>query len=195
MLEKIRSRVRVDKEEDLLLALGKRKISLKNLLRILFPKERSQSVEEDVGEATIVLDDIQNVKYEIARCCKPIPGDEIYGVLTRAKGLVLHEAGCPNLKNVLKTNPEKVRRVELKGGGRFKTDIRVVAKDRIGLLSDIAKVLSEHKANIVTASTITREGLAILDFTLDVRNREHLMSICENIKRFPEVEVCRRLYR
>ena len=195
LLEKIRSRVRFDKEEDLLLALGKRKISLKNLLRILFPKERSQSVEEDVGEATIVLDDIQNVKYEIARCCKPIPGDEIYGVLTRAKGLVLHEAGCPNLKNVLKTNPEKVRRVELKGRGRFKTDIRVVAKDRIGLLSDIAKVLSEHKANIVTASTITREGLAILDFTLDVRNREHLMSICENIKRFPEVEVCRRLYR
>ena len=85
--------------------------------------------------------------------------------------------------------------MELRGEGRFKTDIRVVAKDRIGLLSDIAKVLSEHKANIVSASTVTSEGKAVLDFTVDVRNKEHLKSICEGIKKFPEVEECRRLYR
>ena len=195
LLEKIRSKVRFDKEEELFLALGKRKVSVKNLLKLLFPKEKPQAVEEEKAEAKLILDELQNVKYEIAQCCKPVPGDEIYGVITRAKGLVLHEASCPNLKNVLKTNPEKVKKVELRGEGRFKTDIRVVAKDRIGLLSDIAKVLSEHRANIVSASTVTSEGRAILDFTVDVRNREHLKSICEGIKKFPEVEECRRLYR
>ena len=196
LLEKIRSKVRFDKEEEFFLALGKRKVSIKNLLKLLFPKEKPQVVEEEKTEAKlVVLDELQNVKYEIAQCCKPVPGDEIYGVITRVKGLVLHEAGCPNLKNVLKTNPEKVKKVELKSEGRFKTDIRVVAKDRIGLLSDIAKVLSEHKANIVSANTVTSEGKAILDFTVDVRNKEHLKSICEGIKKFPEVEACRRLYR
>ncbi len=196
LLEKIRSKVRFDKEEEFFLALGKRKVSVKNLLKLLFPKEKPQVVEEEKTEAKlVVLDELQNVKYEIAQCCKPVPGDEIYGVITRVKGLVLHEAGCPNLKNVLKTNPEKVKKVDLKGEGRFKTDIRVVAKDRIGLLSDIAKVLSEHKANIVSANTVTSEGKAILDFTVDVRNKEHLKSICEGIKKFPEVEACRRLYR
>ncbi len=196
LLEKIRSKVRFDKEEEFFLALGKRKVSIKNLLKLLFPKEKPQVVEEEKTEAKlVVLDELQNVKYEIAQCCKPVPGDEIYGVITRVKGLVLHEAGCPNLKNVLKTNPEKVKKVDLKGEGRFKTDIRVVAKDRIGLLSDIAKVLSEHKANIVSANTVTSEGKAILDFTVDVRNKEHLKSICEGIKKFPEVEACRRLYR
>lgn len=194
-LEKIRSKVKFDKEEELFLALGKGRLSVKNLIKLLFPKEKPQVLEEEKTEVKLVLDELQDVKYEIAQCCKPIPGDEIYGVITRVKGLVLHEAGCPNLKNVLKTSPEKVRKVELKGTGKFKTDIRVVAKDRIGLLSDIARVLSEHRANIVSASTITNGGKAILDFTLDVKDKEHLKSICEGIKRFPEVEDCRRLYR
>ncbi|WP_461829819.1 RelA/SpoT family protein, partial [Aquifex sp.] len=97
LLEKIRSKVRFEREEELFLALGKRKVSVKNLLRILFPKEKPQAVEEEKGEAKLILDELQNVKYEIAQCCKPVPGDEIYGVITRAKGLVLHEASCPNL--------------------------------------------------------------------------------------------------
>ncbi len=195
LLEKIRSKVRFDKEEELFLALGKRRVSARNMLKLIFPKERNQVVEEEKGEAKLILDELQDVKYEIAPCCKPIPGDKIYGVITRGRGIVLHEVGCPNLKNVLKTNPEKVKKAELKKGGRFKTDIRIVAKDRIGLLSDIAKVLSEYKANIVSASTITKEDTAILDFTVDVRDKEHLKKICEGIKKFPEVEECRRLYR
>ncbi len=195
LLEKIKRKVRFEKEEELFLVLGKRKVSIKNLLKLLFPKEKPQVMEEEKREAKLILDELQNVKYEIAPCCKPIPGDEIYGVIARGKGIVLHEVACPNLKNVLKTNPEKVKRVELRGKGRFKTDIRIIAKDRIGLLSDVAKVLSEHKANIVSAATVTKEGTAILDFTVDVKNKEHLKSICESIKKFPEVEACRRLYR
>ncbi|GAB6065322.1 RelA/SpoT family protein [Aquifex pyrophilus] len=193
LLKKIREKVRFEREEELFLALGKRKISLTNLLKLIAPKEKSVH-EEERDESVVYLEELNNIKYEVAKCCKPVPGDEVYGVITRVKGLVLHEAGCPNLKNVLKVNPEKVRKVEWKGKGRFLTDIRVVARDRIGLLSDIANAISQANSNIHLSTTRTNDTYAVMDFTISVKDRKHLNEVCERIKSVEGVERCSRLY-
>lgn len=195
ILEKIREKIRFDKEEELLLVLGKRKISASNLLKLLLPKEKDAEIHEEKNEVFVYLDDLSNIKYEIAECCKPVPGDEVFGVITRVKGLVLHEAHCPNLKNVLRTNPEKVKRIKWQGRGKFKTDIRIIAKDRIGLLSDIAQVISQTNSNIYLSQTKTKDTYAIMDFTIDVKDKKHLKEICEKIKQVESVEECKRLYR
>ncbi|RUM28653.1 MAG: guanosine-3',5'-bis(diphosphate) 3'-pyrophosphohydrolase [Aquifex sp.] len=195
LLEKIREKIRFDKEEELLLVLGKRKISAANLLKLLLPKEKDVEIPEEKNEILIYLDDLSNIKYEIAECCKPVPGDEVFGVITRVKGLVLHEAHCPNLKNVLKTNPEKVKRIKWQGRGKFKTDIRIIAKDRIGLLSDIAQVISQTNSNIYLSQTRTKDTYAIMDFTIDVKDKKHLKEICEKIKQVESIEQCKRLYK
>jgi len=195
LLEKIREKIKFDKEEELLLVLGKRKISATNLLKLLLPKEKDVEIPEERNEVSVYLDDLSNIKYEIADCCKPVPGDEVFGVITRVKGLVLHEAHCPNLKNVLKTNPEKVKRIKWQGKGKFKTDIRIIAKDRIGLLSDIAQVISRTNSNIYLSQTRTRDTYAIMDFTIDVKDKKHLKEICEKIKQVESVEQCKRLYK
>ena len=194
LITKIREKIRFEKEEELYLALGKRKISLVNLVKLIAPKENT-SHQEERNESIVYLEELSNIKYEVAECCKPVPGDKVYGVITRVKGLVLHEVGCPNLKNVLKVNPEKVKRVEWKGRGRFLTDIRVIAKDRMGLLSDIAKAISQANSNIYVSTTKTEDTYAIMDFTIGVKDRKHLDEICERIKRVEGVEKCSRLYR
>ena len=193
LISKIREKVRFNTEEELLLALGKRRISSANLIKLIFSKKREEK-EEKSGNSVVFLEDLSNVKHEIARCCKPIPGDRILGVITRVKGLVLHEAGCPNLKNVLRLNPQKVKEVQLQASGYFQTDIRVIASDRIGLLSDITRAISESGSNIVSSKTNTKEGKAVMDFTIEVKNRKHLEEITKKIKSVEGVSVCKRLY-
>jgi len=193
LLRKIREKVRFDREEELLIALGKRKISSTNLIKLILPKKREVR-EERGGSSEVFVEDIANLKHEIAKCCKPVPGDRIFGVITRVKGLVLHEANCPNLKNVLRLNPEKVKEVELQASGFFQTDIRVIATDRIGLLSDITSAISESGSNIVSSATKTSEGRAVMDFTLEVKNKKQLDEIMNKIKSVEGVEVCKRLY-
>ncbi|NPA32461.1 MAG: bifunctional (p)ppGpp synthetase/guanosine-3',5'-bis(diphosphate) 3'-pyrophosphohydrolase [Aquificae bacterium] len=195
LMNRIRQRIRFGKEEELLLALGKRKISPANLLKLLLPKEKQKTQQEKKTQAVIKLDGLERLQHTVAECCKPVPGDDVFGVITRSKGLVLHEAGCPNLKNVLRVNPARVKKVLWEGSGRFPTDIRITAKDRIGLLSDIANAISQAGANIRSSNTKTNESTALLDFTVEVRDKKHLLEVCERIKRVQGVETCRRLYR
>ncbi len=195
LISKLKEKVRFEKEEELFLAVGRRKISAKEILKFLIPKEKQKEIEFEETDAKVYIDNLGDIKYEIAQCCKPVPGDKVYGVITKVKGLVLHEAGCPNLKNVMKVNPEKVKEVEWHGKGKFATEIRVLARDRIGLLSDIANAIAQKNSNIVSSRTLTREGKAVLDFTINVKDRKHLIEICESIKKVEGIEVCLRLYR
>jgi len=193
LLKRIREKVRFEKEEELLTALGKRQELEKRLLKFLLPKQKPKR-EEREADGLVSFGSLEGIKYERARCCRPVPGDEVFGVVARGRGLLLHEAGCPNLKNVLKVSPDRVKRVELKGKGEFTTGIRVVAKDRRGLLSEVASAISSCGANIRKSSTRTHGGYALLDFDVDVKDREHLLKLCSKIKELEEVEACERLY-
>ncbi len=196
LLEKLKNKVRFKDEEDLYIALGSGKIPPTRILSLLAKKKKQTSSKESAeGRGKAYIDGLEGVMYEIGRCCNPVPGDEIYGVITRGKGIVLHEKNCSNLKYIAQHFPEKVVKAKLKPEGKFKTRIRVKAKDRIGILSEITRSIAEKGSNIWESSTkTTGDGTAFMDFTIDVSDKKQLREVMTAIKSVEGVESCSRLY-
>ncbi len=116
----------------------------------LKPKARSAVASEAVG---ISVPGVQDVLVRLAKCCNPVPGDEISGYISLGKGITIHRDDCPNAK-ALRKNPERFTEVEWDGGATqsFRVQIAVDSWDRPRLLEDIARTFAEHGANIVEYS-------------------------------------------
>ena len=86
----------------------------------------------------------------LAKCCTPVPGDQIVGYISLGKGITIHREDCPNVKALMR-NPERFTPVEWDGGASqsFRVQIAVDSWDRPRLLEDVARTFAEHGANIV----------------------------------------------
>ena len=103
-----------------------------------------------LGEFGIVVPGVQDVLVRMAKCCTPVPGDDIAGYISLGKGITIHRKDCPNVKSLMR-NPERFTAVEWDGGASqsFRVQIAVVSWDRPRLLEDVARTFAEHGANIV----------------------------------------------
>ena len=112
----------------------------------------------------------------LARCCKPAPPDPIVGFVTRGKGITIHRASCANLKRARAEQPERL--IESNWGQRgddvFPVDIVVEAGDRPGLLRDLSEIFSKEKINVTAVNTLSKQHLARMGFTLEVRSLAEL---------------------
>jgi GTP pyrophosphokinase len=118
-----------------------------------------------------------NIKYELSKCCEPIPGDEIFGVTTTSKGIKIHRASCPNAANILAKFGNRIVRVKWASETveEFDANIRVIGSDRMGLVSDVTRLISAQlKVNIVALSFDTRAGVFEGNITLAVRDSDQL---------------------
>ena len=197
LMERISRRVRFSTEEELIIALGSGKLSPSKILSLIQPKKKGPKDRKQVVKSggEVLIDGIDNLKYEVARCCMPVPGDEVYGVVRSGKGIVLHEKGCSNLRYLAENFPEKVLKIRWKPEGRFKTRVRVSVRDRIGVLSEVTSRISQSNANILESYTRSLgEGTAVMDFTIDVEDRKHLQDVIRHIKEVEGVKSCKRLY-
>ena len=196
LLEKLRKKVSFKSEEDLYVALGSGKLTASKVLDLIAPrKKRKEERSVPSGRGIASVEGLTGIMYEIGSCCNPVPGDEIYGVITRGRGIVLHEKGCKNLAYMMENFPEKVLKAKLKPEGKFKTRIRVKVRDRIGILADITRSIAERGSNIrESVSKTLGDGSAVMDFTIDVSDRKHLVEVIKAIKAVDGVESCGRLY-
>jgi GTP pyrophosphokinase len=113
---------------------------------------------------------------KLARCCTPVPGDEILGFVTRGHGVSVHRTDCSNVAN-LSAQPERLIDVEWAptAGSVFLVAIQVEALDRNRLLADVTRVLSDAHVNILSASVSTsRDRVAISKFTFEMGDTKHL---------------------
>ncbi|MDQ7037912.1 MAG: guanosine-3',5'-bis(diphosphate) 3'-pyrophosphohydrolase, partial [Aquificota bacterium] len=187
--------VSVKKEEDLLIALGSGRIPPERITSLISPKRNVRtSRDAPEGRGEVSVEDLGSVLYDLGKCCNPVPGDEVYGVVTRGKGIVLHEKNCTNLRYLMENFPEKVLKVRWKPSGKFRTRIRVRARDRIGILSEIARKIAENDSSIWESVTKVTGEEAVMDFTIDVADRKHLFRIIRSIKTVDGVEGCSRVY-
>jgi GTP pyrophosphokinase len=105
----------------------------------------------------------------LAQCCRPIPPDEIAGFVTRGRGVSVHRATCSNARALARRNPERVIDVAWGGGGEgYPTEVFVLAQDRPGLLRDISEVFAREKLNVLGVNTLSRQGEARMQFTVQV---------------------------
>ncbi|HIE59292.1 MAG TPA: bifunctional (p)ppGpp synthetase/guanosine-3',5'-bis(diphosphate) 3'-pyrophosphohydrolase, partial [Hydrogenothermaceae bacterium] len=134
-----------------------------------------------------------------AKCCKPIPGDEITGIITKGKGITIHIKDCPNVKNILKEHPEK--KVDIKwredlSEAFYNAALRVISENRPGLLAEVSSAIASQKSNISNANIrIRADGKAINDFIISIKNKDHLDKVLSAIKTVKGVNEAFRLQK
>lgn len=130
-----------------------------------------------------------DVLVKLAKCCTPVPGDDIVGFVTRGAGVSVHRADCKNVAS-LKAQPERMIDVSWmpQAKGVFLVQIQVEALDRGGLLSDITRVLSEHHVNILSANVSTsNERIAYSRYVFEMGDATHLDRVLNAIRRIDAV--------
>ncbi|MDQ3663461.1 MAG: bifunctional (p)ppGpp synthetase/guanosine-3',5'-bis(diphosphate) 3'-pyrophosphohydrolase [Actinomycetota bacterium] len=143
---------------------------------VVVPTEIEKRRRAPRGDAGVVVHGMSDVLAKLARCCTPVPGDEIVGFVTRGTGVSVHRGSCPNVRS-LTAQPERMVRVEWAPSAQslFLVAIQVEALDRARLLSDITRVLSDHHLNILSANLQTgRDRIAKSRFTFEMGDPAHL---------------------
>ncbi|MCX7989193.1 MAG: bifunctional (p)ppGpp synthetase/guanosine-3',5'-bis(diphosphate) 3'-pyrophosphohydrolase [Aquificaceae bacterium] len=193
LLKKLLDETKVKTEEELFLLLGSGKLSKEKVFS-LFRKTQKEKAQERV-EDVIQIGGLGSVLHTLADCCNPLPGEEVYGVVTRGRGLVIHSRDCPNLAYIKKVSSEKVLRVLWnKHQGLHPVRIRLVVKDRIGMLAEVTSTISRVGANITEARTRSLpSGEALMDFTLQVENHGSFLKVREALQGLEGVESFQRL--
>ncbi|MFB9725530.1 bifunctional (p)ppGpp synthetase/guanosine-3',5'-bis(diphosphate) 3'-pyrophosphohydrolase [Haloechinothrix salitolerans] len=136
----------------------------------------------DVG---VVVKDAGDVWAKLARCCTPVPGDEILGFVTRGGGVSVHRTDCTNAED-LRNQPERLVEVEWapSESSVFLVAIQVEALDRHRLLSDITKILADEKVNILSASvTTSRDRVAVSRFSFEMGDPKHLGHVLNAVRK------------
>ena len=121
-----------------------------------------------------------------ASCCNPIPGDEVFGYVSRSGGIKIHRANCKNAPNLLINHPDRIVPVEWsrQKDVQFISGLRVMGEDRVGIVSDITTVISKNlKTNIRSITVDSDDGVFEGTIVCYVTDLEHLRRVIERIKR------------
>ncbi|MFM6980688.1 MAG: RelA/SpoT family protein, partial [Micrococcales bacterium] len=153
---------------------------------------RSSADRARAGNSGILVRGDADVMAKLARCCTPVPGDEIVGFVTRGNGVSVHRTDCRNVVD-LQRQPDRMMDVSWASTGKslFLVHIQIEALDRSGLLSDVTRVLSEHHVNILSASVSTRaDKVALSRFVFEMGDAgvmEHLLNAVRRIENVYDV--------
>ena len=130
-----------------------------------------------------------DVMAKLARCCTPVPGDEIIGFVTRGSGVSVHRVDCRNVAD-LRKQEGRIMEVSWSESGKslFLVQIQIEALDRGGLLSDVTRVLAEHHVNILSASVSTRaDKVALSRFVFEMGDAQLLEHLLNAVRRIDNV--------
>jgi GTP diphosphokinase / guanosine-3',5'-bis(diphosphate) 3'-diphosphatase len=137
----------------------------------------------------VIIEGSDDVWVTLARCCTPVPRDDIIGFVTRGRGVSVHRADCPNAVD-LQNNPERIIQVrwDTTAPATFRVTVQVEALDRKHLLRDITTVLGDLHVNILSAQVTTqRDRVAYLRFTFELADIAHLDHVISQVRRVEAV--------
>jgi len=144
------------------------------------------SAQSDAG---VLVKGSPDVWTKLAKCCTPVPGDDIIGFITKGGGVSVHRADCTNASE-LQTQPERIVEVAwgATGNSTYLVNIQVEALDRSRLLSDITMAISDQHVNILSANlTTTRDRVAKTRFTFEMADAKHLDQVLKSVRGVPGV--------
>ncbi len=135
--------------------------------------------------SAIEVEGVDDVLVKLARCCTPVPGDEIMGFITKGSGISVHREDCINAGDLRRHQSERVVGVKWLAGAAsiFLVNIQVEALDRARLLADVTRTLSEQHVNILSAAVSTsKDRVAISRFTFEMADAKHLDSVLAAVR-------------
>ena len=148
-------------------------------------QEKEQKPKEKTRSQGIVVKGVDNILVRFAKCCNPLPGDDIIGFITKGRGVSIHRKDCPNI-NI--EDPESINRIidvewDLKKKASFEAEVKVKANDRSGLLTEITQIFVSEKISLNGINARTgKDGIANMTLLLQVESKEQLKSIMNKIK-------------
>lgn len=152
----------------------------------------------------IILDGVDGCLVKFAKCCNPLPGDDIIGFITKGFGVSIHKCDCPNAIAGRATAAQSDRWVnahweasELKSTDAvYEALLRIAARDRLGVLADISRVLADMKVSILQINTTAsqEDGVTLINLTVGCKNMEHCQSILSRIRSIPDIESVTRAF-
>jgi GTP diphosphokinase / guanosine-3',5'-bis(diphosphate) 3'-diphosphatase len=130
-----------------------------------------------------------NILIKFSKCCRPLPGEEIVGFVTKGKGVTVHKADCPNVVQSSETKGKFVKVEWVPGPEQvFPVEIEIEAFDRVGVIHDVLEKIAETKTNVGAANIKTKRGsVAVLKMIVDVRDSSHLSNVIKMIKSVSDV--------
>ncbi|WP_304412904.1 bifunctional (p)ppGpp synthetase/guanosine-3',5'-bis(diphosphate) 3'-pyrophosphohydrolase [Blastococcus sp. URHD0036] len=170
--------------EKLIAALGGTEGAVEDIAETAIPTSRPRTRRAAGGDPGIVVHGMTDVWAKLAKCCTPVPGDEVLGFVTRGGGVSVHRTDCTNAED-LQRKPERLVEVEWASspGSVFLVAIQVEALDRHRLLSDVTKALADERVNILSASVQTsRDRVAISRFTFELADPAHLGAVLQTVR-------------
>jgi GTP pyrophosphokinase len=196
--------------DDMLIAIGYGKLNPEDLIARAYPQKAPKTLAEEetsAGESSksdvsplakktgrnkgILVSGLDNLLVAMARCCNPLPGEDIVGFVTRGRGVTIHRFDCPRARDI-----DPARKVEATWGqqattsdtANFATHLRIVTIDKPGILADITAVISSTGANIHKAQVqVGKDAMGYLDFEIMVRDSAQLQLMMQKIESNPAV--------
>jgi GTP pyrophosphokinase len=154
-------------------------------------RTRRSSRRKKKSDAAIAISGIGDLMSNFARCCRPVPPENVVGYITQGRGVSIHRADCGNFLGLNQRHPERM--IEVSWGesetATYPVELRLRAMDRSGLLRDISAVLADEKANVTTLSTHTdKKSLeTVMDISVDIRDLPTLSTAISRLEQIPNV--------
>ena len=210
-LQELSAQYGLSKPDDLFAAVGFGKYSARQVLSRYFGEPTTEAQPSGdakptlvktvkrmlgFGEAPLIVKGEDDLLVFRAKCCNPIPGDDIIGYVTRGRGVAVHTRICPNVQNLMYQTERRIA-VEWGGGGSatFPVELLIRAKDRAGLLAEITAVISDASSNIRSLESRPDRQNARVEASLEISDKKQLELILANIRRVNGVYSVERIYR
>jgi GTP pyrophosphokinase len=192
------------KAEDFYLALGSGKVGPQQIVNKVIQRLKVEQVAEEEpikvkgtkpkeavssSKVGVRVHGVQDVLVRLAKCCTPVPGDEIVGYISLGKGITIHREDCPNVK-ALKRQPERFTPVEWEDGAvqqGFRVQFAVYSWDRPRLLEDVARTFAEFGANIVSYGGVVENDLAKNWYTAEIGDVKALRALLNALRNIDSV--------
>lgn len=194
-MEEYLQREGIGKLEDLFHRLAYGRLSYKQVLDGVLPQEQLEqapaetapagpirrAVDRLSGVGPLVIKGHGDLLANLAKCCRPVPGDELIGYVTRGRGITVHSRECPNLKT-LSFDASRLIEVEwarqTQPGATYPVGLMLETEDRKGMLARLTEVIAKEGTNVQNFQAGTETGRGIITFVIEVRNRKHLDRMC-----------------
>lgn len=157
---------------------------------------QAQKKEQKKSGSGVIIEGLDNCQVKFAKCCSPLPGDEIIGYITRGYGVSVHKFSCPHAQEGL-ASPERDRWInaswaqhagEEKGHTTYNATLLLLVADNIGVMASISTALAEMRIPISAINTqASSEGTSLLTITIGIKGRDHLNAIIERLKKNKEI--------
>ena len=155
------------------------------------PAEEAKKPAPSSSSNGVIVKGESGMLVRFARCCNPLPGDEIVGYITRGRGVSVHRADCVNLKDA-GVEPERMIEVEWEssGAGSYEADIQMLCYDHAGLFAEISLMFASQDVPVtaVTAHTVkNKQGLCTMNMTIVIKTTQQLDKLLRDLQKRPDV--------